>query len=828
MIKSYLKTACRNLLRHKGASLIKLAGLLLGMACCMLIGIYLSDEVSYNTFNTHYKDIYRINYIKKGDGQFRKSANTPGPAGEAIAQDIPQAVAVGRLYNRSGILATRGIGAGSGGHAAGVGGEWKKFQEPNIYFGDNGLFDIFSLRFSEGRATDALVRPNSIVLTTTLARKYFGEGPVLGKSLIYENSTVLQVTGVIDPLPAASDIQFDALVSYQTLYTVEPKATGDFIRTNWLFNPAETYILLHPGQATGPVETALRQLTKKYGDERVKQSFYLSLQPLSEIHLYASDVEGNASTNNIAYIYIFAGIALLILLIANINFINLSNAQSLTRIAEIGIRKVSGAGSRQLLWQFLGESWLLSCAAGLLALGLTRLSLPLLNGITGKDLHGDVLWRWSVLTGFIILLVFTGFLAGLYPALYITRFRLTSLLKGKTGMTTGGPVVRQSLIVSQFAIAIALIIGAVVIQRQLVFLRNKPLGFDKEQLVALPLFGKNPSPLRSGVDGPFRARMTSFENDLRSHPSVSSVTVASVLPGDFVPRGLVIPAGHVEQDNIFIDWVSVDYDFIQSMKIPLVAGRDFSKAIGTDHLQAFIINESAVRSFGWKNAEDAIGKDMVRGDSRTGKKGHVIGVIRDFNFNKLDKPLAPLILDVNVPRFTEFAIRLQPDHVPASLSMIRQLWEHYFPEGVFEYSFLDDHINAQYKAQESLSKLVGYFAFIAIFISCIGLFSLASFMAIQRTREIGIRKVLGATVTSLVVLLFRDFVRLVIVALLIATPLAWWTMNKWLHDFAYRTSLSGWIFALTGLLAISITILTVGLQALRAAGVNPVKSLRNE
>ena len=818
MIKNYLKTAYRNLLRHKGASLIKLAGLSMGMACCLLIGVYLMDEVSYNKFNTHYKDIYRVNYLKNGDGEFRKSAGTPASAGPAIARDIPSVAAVARLYNRSGILATRVDGQ-----------EKKKFQEPNVYFSDNGLFEVFTVRFREGRREDALIHPHSIVLTTTMARKYFGDGPVLGKSLVYENSTVLQVTGVVDPLPAASDIQFDALVDFETLYSVETKKAADFIRTDWLYDPAETYVLLRPGQAVAPVETAIRQLTKKYGDERVRKAYYFSLQPLSEIHLYASDVESNASTNNITYIYIFAGIALLILLIANINFINLSNAQSLTRIAEVGIRKVSGAGRRQLLLQFLGEGWLMSFVAGVLALLLATLALPLLNGVTGKELSAAALWNWSMVPALLVLFVCTGLLAGLYPALYVTRWRLTALLKGKTGQSaTGGQVIRQSLIVSQFAIAMALIIGAIVIQRQLAFLRNKPLGFDKEQLVALPLFGKNPSALGGGVDGTLRAQMNSFENDLRSYASVSAVTVSSVLPGDSYPRALVIPEGHVETDNIFIAWASVDYDFISSMNMSLVAGRDFSKAAGTDHLQAFIINESAVRAFGWKSPADAIGKNFVRGDSQNGKKGHIIGVIRDFNFSKLDKPLAPMVMDVNVPRFTTFAIRVRPDHVPATLSVIQRLWDKYFPDRVFEYSFLDENINALYKAQESLSKLVGYFAFIAIFISCIGLFSLASFMAIQRKREIGIRKVLGATVTSLVVLLFRDFLRLVIVALLIASPLAWWMMNKWLHDFAYRIPLSGWIFVLAGGLAIAISVLTVGWQGFRAARVNPVKSLRSE
>ncbi len=815
MIKSYLKTALRNLLRHKGASLIKLAGLSIGVACCMLILVYVMDELRYNTFNDHYSDIYRVNFIKDGDGQFRKSAGTPSPGGPAIAQDIPQVLAVGRLLNRNGKLATR---PGD-----------KRFEEPNIYFGDNALFDIFTIHFLEGRAADALTRPNSIVLTSEMARKYFGDVPALGRSLIYDNATVLQVTGVIDKLPAASDVQFDALINYETLYTVENKPIADFIRTNWLYSPNETYVRLRPDQAPGSLQTAFRQLTMKYGDDRVRKSWYLSLQPMSEIHLHASDVEGNSSTNNITYIYIFSGIALLILLIANINFINLSNAQSLTRIAEIGIRKVSGAGSRQLLWQFLGEGWLMSGMATLLALGLATLSLPLLNQLTEKDLPAAALWNLSIVPGLVALFVCTGLLAGFYPALFITRWQLTSLLKGKTGTpAAGGKLVRQSLIVTQFAIAIALIIGAVVIQRQLTYLRNKPLGFDKEQVVVVPLFGKSPSPFGGKIDSTLRAHMNAFENDLRSYPSVRAATVASILPGTSPVIGLVIPEGHVETENIFVPWASVDYDFVKSMGMQIIAGRDFSKATGTDNLQAFIINESAVRTFGWRDPEQAIGKTFVRGDSHTGKRGHIIGVIKDFNFTKLDRPLQPLVMDVNVPRFNTFAIHVVPDHIPATLAVIKERWGKYFPDKIFEYSFLDDDIGALYKAQDSLSKLVGYFAVLAIFISCIGLFSLASFMAMQRTREIGIRKVLGASVVNLIGLLFRDFFRLVILALLIASPLAWWMMNKWLHDFAYRIPLSGWIFVLTGVLAISITLITVGLQGWRVARVNPVKSLRNE
>ena len=825
MFGNYWKTAWRSLLRHKGATLIKLAGLSIGMACCMLILVYVDDELSYNTFHAHYADIYRVNFVKQGEGETRVMAGTPNAAGPAIEHDVPQVAAVGRLYSRGGILE---VGEANGSGVVRGGGR-KRFQEGNVYFADNGLFDVFSVKFVEGGPAEALTAPNSVVLTREMARKYFGEENVVGRSMLYENATSLRVTGVVEALPANSDIRFDALISFETLYHVEPKGVADFLRTNWLYNPAETYVRLRPGETAGAAGPALRALTLKYGDERVQKGYHFALQPLAEIHLHASGVEGNPSTNSITYIYIFSAIALLILLIANINFINLSNAQSLTRIAEIGVRKVSGAGSRELLIQFLGEG-LLVCGIAFVLAGLLAVpGLGLLNAVTGKELAAGVLLRGGLVLVFLVLLVGSGLLAGIYPAVFITRMRLTSLLKGKPGEgVAGGRRVRQSLIVTQFSIAILLIVGAMVIQRQLVYLRNKPLGFDKEQLVVLPLFGKNPSAISSGVDGPLRARMNAFENDLRTKPAIRAVSLSSALPGDFFVLGLVIPEGHTERDNIFIPWASVDYDFVPAIGAPIVAGRDFSKATGTDHLQAFIINESAVRTFGWKDADDAIGKAIIRGGEQDGKKGHVIGVIRDFNFGRLDRPQQPLIMDVNVPRFTEFAIRIRPEGTPGTLETIRQLWDRYFPERVFEYSFLDSNIDGLYKAQENLSRLVRYFALIAIFISCTGLFSLASFVAAQRTREIGIRKVLGAGVMGLVLLLFRDFLRLVVVALLISTPLAWWMMNKWLHDFAYRIPLSWWIFVVAGILAVVISFLTVGVQGLRAARVSPIKSLRNE
>ncbi|WP_162852569.1 ABC transporter permease [Dinghuibacter silviterrae] len=796
MLRHYLHIAWRQLVKHRGANVVKLVGLSIGMACCMLILVYLSDELSYNTFHRHYADIYRVNFNNATDR--RKMSSAPVSAGPAIAQDVPGIVAVGRLYNRSGIMEAGSL----------------KYQETGVVFADRSIFDIFSFHFLEGA-------PGGLVLTRDMARKYFGQASAVGRTLVYEHKAPLQVTGVVDNWPATSDIHFDFLIPFETLYSVENQATGDFLRTNWLFNPADTYVLLHPGQDAAALAPAVRGLTRKYGDERVAKFWSLSLQPLRDIHLYASDVEGNPSTNSITYIYIFVAIAFLILVIANINFINLSNAQALTRIAEIGVRKVAGAGHTQLILQFLGEGLLLCFIAFLLGLGLAFPALPLVREVTGEALHPAVLGQGRVVGGLLLLFLCTGLMAGLYPALFITRFGAGALIKGRTKI--GGRLIRQVLIVTQFTIAVALIIGAVVIHRQLSYLREKPLGFRKDQVLVLPLFGKASSPISNSVDGPLRARMNAFEDDLRAYSGIQGVTLASVLPGTPFVEGLVIPQGFTERDNIFLPWASVDYDFIETMGIQVVAGRGFSKAAGTDNTQAFILNESAVRRFGWASPRDAIGKTMIRGNMINGKRGFVIGVVKDFNFAKLDQPLQPMIMDVNVPRFTTFAVRVS---APSALAYIRSAWSSHFPDLVFDYSFLDEDINALYKAQENLSRLVGYFAALAIFISGIGIFSLASFVATRRTKEIGIRKVLGAGTRTIVVLLLRDFQVQVVLALLLASPLAWFAMNRWLHDFAYRTSIGWGIFAFAAAGTLAVTILTVGFHGVRASLVNPVESLR--
>jgi putative ABC transport system permease protein len=821
MFKNYFKTAFRNLWKEKVSTVINLAGLATGMACCMLIMVYIKDELSFNAFNTNYTNIYSINWITRNAGETTVDAVTPIIFSPVISPKITGIQYAARLYQRSGEVQAMNVGNIYDGR--------KRFQEVNVFFADNSLFKIFSIPFVYGNANSAINEPNTIVLTDEMAAKYFGKANPVGKTLLFENKQPLLVTGVVKKMPDNSDIKFDFLVSFETLFAVETKSAADFLKTDWTFNTASTYFLLRPGENIASIEHQLNVQLKKNGNNRNRQMNTVALQPLQKMHLYAASVQGNPSTNSVTYIYIFAAIALLILFIANINFINLSVARSVSRTREVGMRKVMGASRQQLIVQFIGETLLVSFAAFVLAFALAETGLPLLNQLTNKLLPWQLFFSWQNCLLFGCIFFVTGIIAGLYPAFFITRFSPAIAVKGKSGEKRQRNTVRKTLLVAQFSISIILIIGAMVIWQQLQYLRDKPLGFQKQQMLVVPIFGSGvTSPLGSGVDGPMRLRMNAFVNELSRNSKIKAVTSASAMPGQGYVQGLVVPQGRSDRDNIFVPWVSVDYNFLDAVNIPLVAGRGFSKSTGTDHLSAFILNESAVRSFGWKSPQDAIGKTMIRGDEQRGKKGQVIGVIKDFDFNTLDQPMQPLIMDVNAPRFTQFAINIQADHLPATIEYIRQTWNKMFPERVFEYSFLDNDIDKLYHDKENLGSIIEYFALAAILLSCCGLYCLASFLSVQRTKEIGIRKVLGATVAGIFTLLSSDFLKLVFIAVVIATPAAWYIMARWLQGFAYRINISWWVFVGAGLLVMITALFTVSFEAVKAALMNPVRSLRAE
>ncbi len=817
MLRSYLVLTIRNLIRQKLFTTINITGLAAGLSCCMLILLYVGDELSYDRFHTKSDRIYRINWTSELSGENRQSAYTVIPLAEVITHDLPEVEAVTRLYNRSGSVQIQD--------------EKKqdiKFHEQQVCFTDSTFFRIFSLKFLAGNPDLALTEPNSVVITDEMAQKYFGKIDIIGKPLLYDNKTLLKITGVVEKLPNQTDIDFDILISFETLYSVESKEISDYLQSDWLYNTSYTFVLLKPNYRPEQVETQLSELLKKYADERVKQHITLSLQPLDQIHLYADDVEENPSTGSITYIYIFTAIAFITLLIASVNFVNLAMASSLQRAKEVGLRKVLGARPRQLALQFLGESVLICLLAFLLAFFLTQQFLPLLNEVTEKQLTLKPVgssYFWLACIG---LLLLTSLFAGAYPAFVMSWFEPIRALKGKIRGISQGSLLRKTLIVAQFSTSFILIVGAVVIYQQLQYLRNKPLGFQKEQILIVPVFGSNASSISHAVDATQRGRMNTFENELMKVSHISGVTTASSMPGNGFIRGLVIPQGFSEQDNLFVPWISVDYDFISTFRIPLVAGRDFSKETGADHLQSFILNETAVRMFGWENPQEAIGKKIIRGDQQNGKNGSVIGVIKDFHFNSLTQPLEPLILDVNPSRFTEFAVSLQPRHTPETITYIKKQWDATFPERVFEYSFLDQNINAIYNTQANLGKTIGYFAGITIFISCLGLFGLTSLFALQRTKEIGIRKVLGASVKGIVLLLSKELIALVGIALVIGTPVTWYAIQWWLQNFAFKINLSWWIFLQAGIVALTLAWLAISYQTIKVALTNPVDSLKQE
>jgi putative ABC transport system permease protein len=818
LIPDYFKSAARNLLRDKTNALISIIGLAMGMACCMLIGIHIHDELSYNRFNRGIKEIYRVNWITKDNSGINPGASTPVPFAQNLKAKIPEIDKLARLYQRNGEMESTGFS----------GTEKKRFQEQGIYFADKDVFSVFTIKFLEGDPNTALVYPNSVVITDEIARKYFGADNPVGRSLLYENKWPLKITGVVEKIPFQSDIRFDFLVSFETVFFVETPAFAEFVRNDWTFTPCETWIRIRSSGNMQKTELALNMHLQENGSVRNHEMNTVRLQPLNDIHLHAADVVGNESNSDISYLFIFAGIALLILLIANINFINLSIAQSIGKIKEVGIRKILGAEKKQIITGFLHDMLFTGLISFLIALVLTGSALPALNQLTGKQLG------WNSLLNIQQLLLFTGIffitclLAGLYPAFFITRFNTVLALKGRSGDPKKKNKIQRILLTTQFVVSILLITATGIIYQQLQFLRNKPLGFQKQQMLVVPIFGTGAFSFGQKVDSSMRRRMNIFCNELGSYSRVNAVTASSEMPGQGFIRGLIVPEGRSDQDNLFAPWLSVDYNFIRTLKMEIVAGRDFSKTMGKDFLNAFIINESAVRAFGWQKAVNAIGKTFIRGKLSDGKKGQIIGVVKDFDFNSLNYPMEPLVIDVNPPRFTEFAISIHPDHIPETIEQVKKTWEKIFPERVFEYSFLENNINAQYKDKENFSRMIEWFAGIAILLSCSGLFSLALFMALKRTREIGIRKVLGAGVVRILRLLSADFIKIVLLASAIASPAAWWLMYKWLEQFAYHIQMT-WIFFLSGpTIALLLAFITVGYQSLIAALVNPVKTLRSE
>ncbi|MGH7598880.1 MAG: ABC transporter permease [bacterium] len=813
MLKNYLKITLRNLRKHKVYSFINILGLAIGITCCLLILLYVQDELNYDRFHQRSDRIHRlvISGRARGEARVLSTAQSPSPWAPAFVQDNPGV----ENYVRFKTPLSRWL--------ISIPNTEKRFYEKRFYFADATVFDVFDYELLRGDPREALKRPNAVVLTETAAKKYFGADDPMGKVLTADNNYEFTVTGVMRDAPQNSHLRFDFLASFATL-TVPGNARGDFLyganlddMTIFGLNPqVYTYLLFRPNYTPEQFNQMMPAFLQKYvGSNLQRLGLELNpiLQPLTSIHLH-SHLDAEVSPNSdINTVYIFLAVSGFILLIACINFMNLATARSANRAKEVGLRKVVGSDRGALIKQFLGESTFLALIATFIAIAFLQILLPWFNEIASKQL--SIHWGNGVfLATLLAIVLIVGLIAGSYPAFFLSAFQPAVVLKGKLKLGTAGANLRRVLVVAQFAASIIFIIGTVVVYRQLQYVQNQNLGFDKEHVLVIPV-----------VDPPARFQFPSFQNAIQQNPGILSVSASSSVPGGLIGVGLLHPEGIPDNENVSMEMMFVDHDFLPALGIAMAAGRNFSRDYSTDSTDAFIINETAAARLGWKN--DAVGKVL---DFVNQRRGRVIGVMKDFHMKSLHQKIEPLAIHLafSMDPYINFVVRLSPQDIPAKLAFVEEKWRQVYPLHPFEYSFLDDDFDHLYRAEQLRGKIFSAFAGLAIFIACLGLFGLAAFSAEQRTKEIGIRKILGAAEGQIVFLLSKEFVLLVLIANLVAWPIAYWTMHNWLQDFAYRTSLQWDIFILGGIAALAISLLTVSFQAIKAALANPVEALRYE
>jgi putative ABC transport system permease protein len=796
MLRNYFKLAFRNLLRRKVYSAINILGLSIGMTCCMLIFLYVNHELSYDKFHTKADRIYRLVTDIKTPTETIRASVTSAPMGSYLKKDFPEVEQVVRIDYLSVLLQN----------------EAHQFQEDHVLFADASFFNVFDFSLLRGNASTALTDAFSIVLTEDAAKKYFGEQDPIGQTMRLEGAFDLTVTGVVSNVPSNSQIQFDILISMSTfLEKIDPAR-----QEQWEHFGFYTFLLLAEHGHPETLAAKFPAFMEQHIGQRKENSMYYSLflEPLSRVYLY-TDREGPVM-GSLSNIYFFSIIAGFILLIACINFMNLATARATERAKEVGIRKVIGALKRQLTVQFLSESILLSLLAFVLASIFAESLLPVFNQLSGKTIAESIVYENNYLLLFFILALGVGILAGIYPAFVLSGFQPVTVLKGRLIGSGRGLLLRKGLVVVQFAISIMLIAGTAIVYTQLNYMRSRELGFNKEQMLVIKFTTR---------DDKERQQIAAIKNSLKSHPQVLSVSASSSTPSQNNSRAytnIENPDGEMQVSNI--DLYSVDFDFLHQYQIQVVAGRAFSRDFPTDSTQALIINEAAAADYGYASPEDAVGKRF----SQWGREGQIIGVIKDFHTRSLQQQITPLTMRIARSDFKLISLHIEGNDIPKTLAALEQQWQALVPHRPFDYFFLDEAFDHQYRNETRFGKLVICFAGLAIFIACLGLFGLVTFAARQRTKEIGIRKVLGATVGNVVTLLSKDFLKLVVIAFLVAIPIAWYALNGWLDNFAYRTDVGVGVFLLTGLTAVLIALATVSWQSIRAALANPADSLKNE
>ncbi len=810
MYRNYFKTAFRNIIKSKGFSAINIIGLAAGLASCLLIILYVTNELNYDHYNKNIDQIYRIDADLKFGGHNFILADSPDPLGAAMKKDFPQVKQYVRLRGHGGMLVKKGT---------------QNLQEDNVILTDSTLFDVFTLPMIAGDPHTALVNPKTVVITESIAEKYFPKAnasSVLGKMLTINDTSLYKITGIIKDVPKASHFHFDFFVSmYGQLETYE--------MGQWTSNNFNTYILLDKNADAKKLSAQLDDYVMKYvapffktlninEEDFKKQGNYLhyDLMPLSRIHLYSQKSGELEANSNIQYVTIFSLIALFILLIACVNFMNLSTARSAGRAKEVGVRKVLGSLRKNLIAQFLSESLLISFISMILALVIAALLLPYFNTLSGKSFAlNDFLSPW-LLPALLLLVIIVGILAGIYPAFYLSSFKPVTVLKGKLANGFKSSWLRSGLVVFQFAISIFLIIGTLVIYTQLNFIRNKDIGYNRSHVLII----KNTDALGKNANV--------FKDEALKLSGVENATITGYLPtANYRSDSPLFPEPTMDTKNaVSTQMWHVDENYIPTLDMKLVQGRNFSKDFPTD-TSAIIINEAFAKLIGFRDALNKPLYYMNNFPSNDYTKYNVIGVVKNFNFNSLHDEVTPLVLFLSQENGS-IALRVNTAHLDQLIASLGKLYKNIAPSQPFAYSFMDADYNETYISEQKMGGLSITFSILAIFIACLGLFGLITYAAEQRTKEIGIRKVLGASVANVTTMLSKDFLRLVLIASLISFPISWWAMNYWLHGFAYRIEISWWIFLVAGCTAIFIALVTICFKAIRAAMANPVKSLRSE
>jgi len=798
MIKNYFKTAFRNFWKNKTSSAINIFGLTIGMTSCLLIALYIQHELSYDNFEQKGNRIARVIMEYKFDGgtEFKKGNFTSVRVATVFKRTFPEVESAVRMSNSEKVVAYKG----------------KFFSEKSFMFSDPSFFDLFTFKLLQGDPGKVLAASHQVIVTESTAKKYFGNDNPVGKVLQVGNDSVpYQVTGIIQDCPSNSQIKFDFLTSFSSL-GLEP----GYEETYWDANYT-TYLLLKNKNAIVSLQAKIPAFMKK---EMAGQGATVSfdLEPFTKIHLY-SEYGGFEPNNSITYIYILGAVALLILIIVCSTYINLSTARSIERAKEVGVRKVIGAGKKQLFWQFIGESVLLCLVAVIVSIIAAVFVLPWFNQLSEKHLLAQSLLSLPFILLSLFVVICVSLLAGSYPALILTGFQPVKVLKGAFKNTDRAQWLRKSLIVFQFTISIFLVVSTFIIQKQLYFIQHKKLGYDREHVLILPMDDKIIDNLRT------------FKQQFKTNPDIISVSRCSSSPvnigSGFNMRSSLMP----DNEQIAVTANRIDEDYIKTTGLHIIYGTDFTEqdikdaSIEDDNKRIFhfILNESAAKELGW-TVQEAVGKKMFLDNSRP---GYVKAVISDFHFESMHNPIKSLVLFPVVWGKT-MLVKLSGHNLPQTISFLEAKWKALAPQRPFEYRFMDEDYNKLYSAELRLGKVMNLFAAIAIILACLGLFGLSSYAAQQRTKEIAVRKVLGASVFNLWALLSKDFVVLVIISLLIAAPAAYYFMHSWLLNYQYRTEISWWIFAAAGSGALIITLLTVSFQSLKAAVMNPVKSLRTE